>query len=260
MTAIESLIKTMLTLREPGGCPWDREQTHESIISYLIEEAHETEEALADHDWNEFKEELGDVLCQIVFHSQIADEAGRFNFDDICKILEEKLVRRHPHVFADTQVSGSDEVLKNWELIKKEEKKNKSKDTSVLSGVPKNLPALMRAYRLGQKAARVGFEFPDLEEVFEKVTEELAELKEEIFDKKVKDPETLTGELGDLLFSLVNLARHLDIKPEEALLKTTRKFQKRFEFIEAEIAKHGKTMREAKLDEMDALWNEAKKR
>lgn len=265
--AFKELVAVMKRLRAPGGCPWDAEQTHESIISYLIEEAYETQEALASRDWHEFKEELGDILCQVLFHANIAEETGRFTLEEICKTLEEKLVRRHPHVFADTKVSGSDEVLNNWEKIKikekaEKEKRSKKKET-ILSGVPSTLPALMRSYRLGQKAARVGFEFPSTEECFAKVEEEVGELKTEIGKLKGdKVPEErqegLAGELGDLLFSIVNLSRRLKLNPENALLTTARKFQERFTFIETELAKQGKSIEEASLEEMDTLWDKAK--
>jgi MazG family protein len=262
--AFLELFEVMSRLRAPGGCPWDREQTHESIISYLIEEAHETQEALASQDWEEFKSELGDILCQVIFHSLIAQEAERFDLEDVCNILKEKLIRRHPHVFGETEVAGSDEVLKNWERIKLKEKKDKARTeraASVLSGIPSALPALMRSYRLGQKASRVGFEFPSLDDAFDKVSEELAELGEELKQNHSlgDNKEELTQEFGDLLFSLVNVARHLKINPENALLTTTRKFQKRFEFIEEELHKQGKSFDEVSLEEMDALWEKAKK-
>lgn len=259
--AFDELVAVMARLRAPGGCPWDREQTHESIISYLIEEAHETQEALADQDYAEFKEELGDVLCQVIFHSLIASEVDRFNLDDVCNTLREKLVRRHPHVFEDVQVKDSDEVLNNWEQIKLKEKADKADDKkSLLSGVPASLPALMRSYRLGQKAGRVGFEFPDLNTAFGKVQEELAEFKEQL-PQKAGEPdnkEALSEELGDLLFSLVNVARLLKINPENALLNTARKFQQRFEFIEDNLREQGKDLANASLEEMDTLWDQAK--
>lgn len=265
--AFQNLVQVMKRLRAPGGCPWDREQTHDSIISYLIEEAHETQEALASRDWNEFKEELGDILCQVIFHANIAEENARFTLEEICKTLEEKLIRRHPHVFADTEVSDSDEVLNNWEKIKikekaEKEKRSKKKET-ILSGVPNTLPALMRSYRLGQKAARVGFEFPNTEDCFAKVEEEIGELKTEIGKLKgdkvpEEKQEELAGELGDLLFSLVNLSRRLKLNPENALLTSARKFQDRFTYIETELTKQGKSIEAATLEEMDALWEEAK--
>jgi len=257
----------MARLRAPAGCPWDAEQTHESIISYLIEESYETQEALAAQDWEEFKGELGDVLCQVIFHSQIASESGRFTLEDVCNHLREKLIRRHPHVFAEVQVADSDEVLNNWEKIKLKEKadkaKNGAKAETTLSGVPVSLPALMRSYRLGQKASRVGFEFPSAEDCLNKIDEELSELKSEILKLKGDNlpeskNEALAAELGDLLFSIVNVARRLKVNPENALLTTARKFQDRFTYIETELAKQGKTVEEASLEEMDTLWEQAK--
>jgi len=260
----------MARLRAPGGCPWDAEQTHESIISYLIEESYETQEALAAQDWEEFKGELGDVLCQVIFHSQIASESGRFTLEDVCNHLREKLIRRHPHVFAEVQVANSDEVLNNWEKIKLKEKADKAKAVGahgrapLLSGVPVSLPALMRSYRLGQKASRVGFEFPSTEDCLNKIDEELSELKSEILKLKGDNlpeskNEALAAELGDLLFSIVNVARRLKVNPENALLTTARKFQDRFTFIETELAKQGKNVENASLKEMDILWEQAKR-
>ncbi len=260
--AFDELVAVMARLRAPGGCPWDREQTHESIISYLIEESHEAQEALAAQDYAEFKEELGDVLCQVIFHSLIASEVDRFTLDDVCNTLREKLVRRHPHVFEDVQVEDADEVISNWEKIKLKEKAAKSDEKkSLLSGVPASLPALMRSYRLGQKAGRVGFEFPQLSDAFNKVKEELAELNEHLPDQAgaPKNKEELSEELGDLLFSIVNVARLLKINPENALLNTARKFQQRFAFIEGRLREQGKDLANASLAEMDALWEQAKK-
>lgn len=258
------LLAVMQRLRAPDGCPWDREQTHESIISYLIEEAYEAQEALASQDWKEFKEELGDILCQVIFHALIASEAGRFTLDDVCNTLREKLIRRHPHVFEDVVVSDSDEVLSNWEKIKKKEKakKDTAAGKSLLSGVPPSLPALLRSYRLGQKTARVGFDFPTLREAFEKVCEEVEELKEHLPEQagEPDNKEALSEEVGDLLFSLVNVARQLKINPENALLSTARKFQKRFTYIEEKLQKRGKSLEDVSLEEMDALWDEAKKK
>ncbi len=263
--SFKKLVEVMSQLRAPGGCPWDAEQTNESIIPYLIEESHEAKEALAQGDWDEFKEELGDVLCQVIFHSLIAEEAQRFNLSDVCDVLREKLVRRHPHVFAEVSVDGSDEVLNNWEKIKQQEKAEKAKKSgkheSILSGVPTSLPALLRSYRLGSKAARVGFEFPSLADAMAKVAEEFAELKEELQQAPEKrEQQRLSEEFGDLLFSLVNVARQLKVNPEEALLSTSRKFQKRFTYIEEKLSQQNKGFEESSLEEMDALWDEAKKK
>lgn len=232
-------------------CPWDRQQTHESIRQYLIEESYEVIDAIDDKDDESLVEELGDVQCQVLFHSLLAEERGKFTLEDVCRTLADKLVRRHPHVFKDTKVKDSDEVLKNWEHIKmKEGKKN-----SVLDGVPKELPALLKASRIQNKAGRVGFDWDDPTDIVSKIHEEFNELQESLQNK---DPEKIEDELGDLLFSIVNLARKIEISPEDALRKTTKKFINRFQYIESTLKEQGIAIKEATLEEMDRLWDEAK--
>jgi len=255
----------MARLREEGGCPWDREQTHESLKPYLIEEAYEVMEAMDQGDDEAFKEELGDLLLQVVFHARIAEERGRFDIGDVLTAHVEKLKRRHPHVFGEASVQGTNEVWANWERIKGEEH---GKRTSVLSGVPKALPALLKARRVQEKASLVGFDWERTEEVFAKVEEEVAELKaacasheadtDGISDEVRKDH--IRDELGDLLFSLVNLSRFLNVEPEDALRRTVDKFVRRFRAIEEELSRRGSSPAEASLEEMDAIWEGTKGR
>lgn len=251
--AFERLVEIMATLRGPQGCPWDREQTRESLKAFLIEEAYEVLEAL-DHGGKEkLQEELGDLLLQVVFHAQVAAELGEFSMDDVLEHITDKLVRRHPHVFGETRAETPAQALSNWERLKQAERGGVT-EASALAGVPKTLPALLRAQRLQDKAARVGFDWGETAHVLEKVDEELAELKTALRT----GPEASEAELGDLLFSLVNLARFLDLNPEEALRKCSEKFIRRFRHIETEIAARGKSLTESSLEEMDALWEEAK--
>lgn len=254
MSNYERLIDIMARLRGPSGCPWDKEQTPQSLKPYLIEETYEVLEAIDRNDDSEIKEELGDLLLQVVFHAQIASEENRFTIDDVAEAIADKLIRRHPHVFGDTQADTPDEVIKNWEAIKAKEKPDKK--ASLLDGVPQHLPALLKARRLQEKAARVGFEWEHIADVAQKVreeTEELIHARESGAIKKIQE------EFGDLLFALVNLARFLKICPEEALIQTNKKFHSRFQYIETELDKKGKTPDESTLEEMDALWEAAKK-
>ena len=253
----EELVAIMARLRAPDGCPWDREQTHETLKSYLIEESHEVLDAIDDGSDSGLCEELGDVLLQIVFHGQIAEEEGRFSTSDIVNTLSRKLVRRHPHVFGDVEVSGSAEVLANWESIKSEEKKDSGEDPSVLDGVPRSLPGLLRAQRTQEKAAKVGFEWSDQDEVNGKLKEEVEEFLDVL---RSEDRARQEEELGDILFSIVNVARFLGLQPEEALKKTVEKFTTRFGYIEKELRKCGKDPQGASIEEMDALWEESKNR
>jgi len=249
------LLKIMERLRSENGCPWDKEQTHESLRIYLIEETYEVLEALDAKDMGKFCNELGDLLLQIVFHAQIARENGVFRIDDVITEVCKKLISRHPHIFGDVKADTSEQVLANWEAIKKKEKKLDSQ-TGVLKDVPKNLPALMRSYKVQQKAAQVGFDWDDIKDVFTKVDEEINELKEAY---RSGDKEKISNELGDTLFSIVNLARFLDVQPELALSNTVNKFIKRFEYVEKQSAEQGKKLEEMSLAEMDELWNKAKK-
>ena len=249
---IQPLVDVMRTLREPGGCPWDREQSHASIRSNMIEEVYEYLEAVDAEDTEGMREELGDVLMQIVFHARMAEEAGRFDLQDVIDEVVDKLIRRHPHVFGETKVHGSDEVLVNWEAIKKTEKTERK---HVLDGVAQGLPALMRAYKLQSKAAKVGFDWPDTKGVWAKVQEELGELQEALASGDSKAAES---ELGDVLFAIVNYARHFKIEPEVALNGTNNRFAKRFAHVEVCVESSGKNWQDFSLDELDCFWNEAK--
>ena len=250
---IQPLVDVMRTLREPGGCPWDREQTHASIRSNMIEEVYEYLEAVDAEDTEGMREELGDILMQIVFHARMAEEAGRFDLQDVIDEVVDKLIRRHPHVFGETKVTGSDEVLVNWEAIKKTEKTERK---HVLDGVTQGLPALLRAYKLQSKAAKVGFDWPDVKGVWDKVQEELAELQEALASG---DRAAAENELGDVLFALVNYARHQKIEPEVALNGTNNRFAKRFAHVESCVEESGKAWQDFSLAELDQFWDEAKR-
>lgn len=247
------LITIMRKLRGPGGCPWDAEQTHESLTRYLLEETYEVIEAIDEKSPQHLKEELGDLLLQPVFHAAIAEEAGEFSINDVISTLCEKLVRRHPHVFGDLDIKDSSAQIENWERIKKEEKG--SERLSALSGVPTHLPALLRAHKVSEKASRVGFDWEHSDQVFAKVIEELHEFEEAWAGG---DPQRMEDELGDLLFSIVNLGRFLALNPEEALRKTITRFQRRFSYVEESLHAQGKQMQDTSLEEMDKLWEQAK--
>lgn len=247
------LVKIMERLRGPKGCPWDKEQTRKSLKPFLIEEAYEVLESLDEEDPKKIKEELGDLLFQILFHAQIAKEKGEFDINEVINASIKKMVERHPHVFAKGSVKDAREVLINWEEMKRKEKKG----GSILEGVPSQLPALLRAHRLQDRAARVGFDWKHVDQVFEKVEEEMAEFKEAFKEKKRKRMEE---ELGDLLFALVNIARFLEMNPEDALRKTISRFISRFRYIEESIMKQGRSMKGVSIDEMERLWQEAKKK
>lgn len=230
---VDQLIHVVKRLMDPGGCPWDQAQTHESLKRYLIEETYEVVEAIDANDTNLLVEELGDLLLQPVMHAQIADQRGAFNVNDVAQGIVDKLVRRHPHVFGDVSVKDADEVLKNWDRIKQTEKKDTSGNSlpkSILGNIPRAMPALLRAHEVSECAARCGFEWPDLPSVFEKLEEEKAELKEAI---ALADDDAIEAELGDVLFTVVNLARWLKVEPEEALRKMVNRFSLRFETMEA---------------------------
>lgn len=255
VSAIEALIEVMNRLRAPvGGCPWDLEQTFDTIAPYTIEESYEVADAIARKDMRDLKEELGDLLFQVVFHSHLAKEQGLFDFHDVAQSMTDKLIRRHPHVFGDVGDRTADEQNVAWEVVKAEERKAKSK-TGLLDDVPVGLPALTRAAKLTKRAARVGFDWPSTDEVFDKLEEEVAELKVEL---AAGDRDKAKAELGDILFVLANLARKMEVEPEDALRGTNAKFVRRFETIEAALAKEGRTPDQSDLAEMDALWNLAK--
>src|SRR5438105_1727858 len=253
------LVNLMAALRAPDGCPWDRKQTHESLKPYLIEEAYEVLEAIDGKDVQALREELGDLLLQILFHAQIGSEEGRLTVDQVMEVLADKLVRRHPHVFGKTGGESSpkspEEVYARWEEIKRDEREESGERASALEGVPKTLPALLRAYQIQARASRVGFDWPEMEPVVEKIEEEIRELQEAIAGKQQTEIE---AELGDLLFALVNLARFIKANPEEALRKATNRFIERFHYIEAQTARDGRALKDLTLAEMDALWEKAK--
>ena len=249
----EDLIAIMKRLRGPGGCPWDAEQTHQSLTRYLLEETYEVIEAIEAQSPEHLKEELGDLLLQPVFHAAIAEEAGTFTMADIISTLCDKLIRRHPHVFGDMQIADSAAQIENWEQIKKAEKGTER--TSALSGVPPHLPALLKAQKISEKAARVGFDWEEVDQVMSKVMEELHEFEEAL---SARDNDHMEAELGDLLFAIVNLGRFLSINSEEALRKTISRFQLRFQYVEDKLHRQGRHMNETPLTEMDRLWEEAK--
>jgi len=251
---IEDLLEIMTLLRSPNGCPWDRTQDHYSIREDMIEEAYEVIEAINNNDTENLREELGDVLLQVVFHSEMEREKGSFDFDDVCHDVCDKLVIRHPHVFADVSAETPEEVLKNWEEIKAQTKGRK-KTSDSMSSVPRHLPALMRARKIQKKAAEVGFDWPDSEGAFDKIAEETDELREAF---RSGDPQAVSDELGDLLFSVVNVARFVGAKPEEALSRSCDKFITRFRLVEQLAAERGIDMQTAGLEKLDELWDEAK--
>jgi MazG family protein len=255
LRSIDALLEVMRRLRAPvGGCPWDIEQTFETIAPYTIEEAYEVSDAIERKDMNDLKEELGDLLFQVVFHARLAEEQGLFNFDDVAEGMAQKLIRRHPHVFGETSARTSEEQTVAWEATKAEERKAKSKP-GLLDDVPIGLPALTRAAKLTKRAARVGFDWPDAASVLDKLDEEVAELKVEL---AANDTAKAKGELGDILFVLANLARKLDLEPEDALRLTNAKFVRRFGHIETRMSARGQDLATAGLEAMEALWIEAK--
>ena len=250
----DDLVEIMAFLRSSEGCPWDREQTHESLKRYLIEETYEVLEAIDLDDRDKLCEELGDLLLQILFHARIAEEEGRFDINDVITGISRKMILRHTHVFGDDRAETADDVVDNWEKIKKKEKGVKDQ-TGVLKSVPANLPALMRSFKVQEKAAQVGFDWDRVEDAFKKVEEEISELRDVYMSKNV---ERITDEMGDAIFALVNVSRFLKIQPELALTGTINKFIQRFEYIEQQSKKEGKKLEEMTLSEMDELWEQAK--
>ena len=251
---MERLIDIVATLRAPGGCPWDREQTHRSILSCLLDEAYEFFEAVDKNDAGMMREELGDLLLQIVLHAQIAREAGTFDMEDVAREIGDKLVRRHPHVFGDARVSSSKEVIQNWERIKKGEY-DESRRKYMVDDIPDALPALFRAEKMQRRVAQVGFDWDSPGPALDKVEEEFGEFREAVSSGDAAHAEE---ELGDILFAVVNVARHHKISAESALRAATYKFAKRFRFVEDKFREAGKDMREATLEEMDGYWEESK--
>ena len=232
-------------------CPWDREQNHDTIKQNTIEEAYEVIEAIDDKDYEELKKELGDLLLHVIFHSLIAEKEGNFLLNDVIDSIKEKLVRRHPHIFGDVEVSGTNDVLKNWEAIKLEEGRE-----NLLAGIPKHLPSLARAYRIQEKASKVGFDWEHKKDVWKKVIEEIEELQS---IEESGDTAKIEEEMGDILFALTNYARFLNVNPENALRFTNEKFIKRFTYIEERLKEQGKKITESNLQEMDKYWEESKK-
>jgi tetrapyrrole methylase family protein/MazG family protein len=256
-SSFTELIEVMARLRAPDGCPWDREQTHDSLKPYLLEEVYEALEAIDESDDEELCKELGDVLLQIVFHAQIASEEQRFDIDDVARAIVDKLVRRHPHIFANTEVADAEEVAANWDEIKKQERREKGDETpSHIDGIPKNLPALMRAQRMQVRASRQGFDWNDIKGPLDKVEEEFAELRQAWQGGEHHDIE---DELGDLLFALVNTARFLKVNPEEALRRSVDKFERRFRAVEKKIEQRGEKMEDIPLASLDDVWDEVKR-
>ena len=249
LSAFERLLDIMDELREQ--CPWDRKQTFESLRHLTIEETYELGDAILDNDLQEIKKELGDLLLHIVFYAKIGSEQNAFDIGDVANEICDKLINRHPHIYGDTKVYDADQVIKNWESIKLKEGRN-----SVLEGVPKSLPALVKAFRIQEKVAGVGFEWDNAEDVLDKVKEEITELKQEVEDQNL---DKMEDEFGDVLFSLINYARYHKINPELALERTNKKFIKRFKYIEESAKKEGKVINELTLDQMEVFWNKAKK-
>ena len=263
MTDIENLLAIMARLRDPDtGCPWDLKQSFASIVPHTIEEAYEVGQAIEDDDMAALADELGDLLFQIVFYARMAEESGDFDFNAVVRQISEKMVRRHPHVFADANIASADTQTRSWEALKAEERQQKAAargktDEGALAGVARALPALARAVKLQRRAARVGFDWPDLRPVLAKLREELDELEAEL-DSDGAAPERLADEVGDVLFVCANIARHAGIDAEVALRACNAKFERRFARIEALLAEAGRTPDQASLEEMDALWDRAK--
>jgi len=254
---MNELLEVMDKLLSDQGCPWDREQTHSTLKKFLVEECAELLDSIDDEDDVGICEELGDLLMHIVFHSNIAAKEGRFNFDDVAKVITEKMIRRHPHVFGDEKVNHADEVLAVWDRAKAEEKGDRG-FTSILDGIPRHMPSLLRARELQKKAAKVGFDWEKPEQIIEKIEEELEELKNAYLSG---DEKHVDEEIGDLLFAVVNLSRFRNrIPAEELLAKANTKFIQRFQYIEKELEKSGNSLNKASIEEMEELWNEAKKK
>lgn len=255
MDAFSQLYETIKTLRSPEGCPWDKKQTHQSLLPFLFEEANEVGDTIVNNDLKHLKEELGDLLLQILLHARIAEEGGHFTLHDVITILNEKLIRRHPHVFGDQSANDADDVKVLWQSIKDEERKHKD-FKSILDKVANNFPPLLKSYKLQKEAAGVGFDWTEIEDVFDKLTEEIDELKEAI---RLKNSDEIEHELGDILFSIVNVSRFLKVKPDVALFKANMRFTKRFNYIEDKVKENNEDINALSLKELDAYWDEAKK-
>ena len=260
----EKLVALQTQLRAPGGCPWDREQTHESLRKYLVEETYEVLDAIEAGDAREFASELGDLLLQVVFHSVLAEEAGRFTIADVIESIHTKMVRRHPHVFGSVKAATSAEVLKNWEQLKAEEraaegKSAREKDGSILAGVSRSLPAALEAYELTRRAAKIGFDWDTVDGIFDKIEEEKREILSAIRARKTNGRARIEEEAGDLLFAAVNVARFLDVNPEIALKKANRKFKDRISWMEGAARSEGRRLADLPRGRMEELWDESKK-
>jgi tetrapyrrole methylase family protein/MazG family protein len=260
----EKLVSLQAQLRAPSGCPWDREQTHESLRKYLVEETYEVLDAMEAGDAREFASELGDLLLQVVFHSVLAEEAGRFTIADVIESIHSKMVRRHPHVFGDVKAATSAEVLKNWEQLKAEEraaegKSAREKDGSILAGVSRSLPAALEAYELTRRAAKIGFDWDTVDGIFDKIEEEKREILSAIRARKTNGRARIEEEAGDLLFAAVNVARFLDVNPEIALKKANRKFKDRISWMEGAARSEGRRLADLPRGRMEELWDESKK-
>lgn len=257
MEAVTRLLRTMARLRDPErGCPWDVEQDFHTIAPHTIEEAYEVADAIEREDWRQLKDELGDLLLQVVFHARIAEERGYFDLEAVAEQLEAKLVRRHPHVFGSAQAESTDDVAHHWEAVKERERAAKGEAESALDGIASALPALVRASKLQRRAARVGFDWPDYRGALGKVREELGEVEAEVEG----DAQRREAEVGDLLFAAVNLARHLDVDPETALRRAGDRFEHRFRGVEAEFQARGEGMDEQSIDTLEAVWQQVKAR
>jgi ATP diphosphatase len=289
----ERAVAIMERLRAPGGCPWDREQTFDSIKPYTLEETYEVLEAIENRDWKELPGELGDLLLQVLFYSEMGKEQGTFSIDDVLDRLSNKLIHRHPHVFGDTKADTSADVKRNWEALKTEERKKRFGENaeapeskkenaiplSILAGISSSMPSLLEAHKLSSRAAQVGFDWPNMEGLFDKLGEETAELREHLGEFPSPGPrpegrgiagsgrpamsqdlrERLEEEVGDLFFVLVNIARYLTIDPESALRKTNRKFRRRFQWMESQLHANGSTLESSSMEELESLWQQAKK-
>jgi len=257
-SSFTELVEVMARLRAPNGCPWDREQTHATLKPYFIEETYEALEAIDIGDDDELCKELGDVLLQVVFHAQIATEENRFDIEEVARAIVDKLIRRHPHVFADVDVDGSEQVLQNWEQIKKQERQEQGEATpSLLDGIPKQLPALMRAQRMQARVSHQGFDWDQIAGPLDKVEEEFAELRQAWASGETP---AIEDEFGDLLFALVNTGRFLNVDPEQTLRQSTEKFERRFRALEEAVRRSGREISALSLQELDTIWDEIKAR
>jgi MazG family protein len=257
LRAFGRLLEIVATLRSPEGCPWDAEQTPESLKPYLLEETYEVLEALDGGEPSSICDELGDLLLQVIFQARLFEERQAFDMGDVADAIADKLIRRHPHVFAERRQSSIEALDAQWDRIKAKEKERRGESPTLLGGVPRHLPALLRARKLSEKASRVGFDWPAVDGIFAKIEEELEEFKDAL---QHADRQAMADELGDLLFSIVNLGRFLNIDAEEALRQTANRFVARFGHIEATLAERGQTLQQSTPEEMDSLWNEAKRR